>query len=66
MTFAPEGRSERWTGLRVPTPALYQVGNAARPGLRGDARAQCSTRGTDNVNSGIGASNRVPSSATIW
>ena len=27
---------------------------------------QCSTRGTDSVNSGISASNRVPSSATIW
>ena len=29
MTFAPAGRLERWAGLRVPTPALYQVQNAA-------------------------------------
>ena len=29
VTFAPAGRLERWTGLRVPTPALYQVRNAA-------------------------------------
>ena len=29
VTFAPAGRRERWAGLRVPTPALYQVANAA-------------------------------------
>jgi dihydrofolate synthase / folylpolyglutamate synthase len=29
VTFAPEDRFERWTGLSVPTPALYQVRNAA-------------------------------------
>ena len=29
VTFAPAGRLERWAGLRVPTPALYQVQNAA-------------------------------------
>ena len=29
VTFAPAGQSERWAGLRVPTPALYQVQNAA-------------------------------------
>ena len=29
VTFAPAGRPERWAGLRVPTPALYQVENAA-------------------------------------
>jgi dihydrofolate synthase/folylpolyglutamate synthase len=29
VTFAPSGRPERWAGLRVPTPALYQVRNAA-------------------------------------
>ena len=29
VTFTPEGRPERWAGLRVPTPALYQVRNAA-------------------------------------
>ena len=29
VTFAPGGRLERWTGLKVPTPALYQVQNAA-------------------------------------
>ena len=29
VTFAPAGRLERWAGLRVPTPALYQVRNAA-------------------------------------
>ena len=29
VTFAPEGGLERWVGLRVPTPALYQVTNAA-------------------------------------
>lgn len=28
--------------------------------------AQCRTRGTERVNSGIGASKAVPSSATIW
>src|SRR5450830_934690 len=27
---------------------------------------QCNTRGTDNVNSGMGASNWVPSAAAIW
>jgi dihydrofolate synthase/folylpolyglutamate synthase len=29
VTFATEERTERWSGLRVPTPALYQVTNAA-------------------------------------
>jgi dihydrofolate synthase / folylpolyglutamate synthase len=29
VTFAPGERLERWSGLRVPTPALYQVQNAA-------------------------------------
>jgi dihydrofolate synthase / folylpolyglutamate synthase len=29
VTFLLEGRPERWTGLSVPTPALYQVTNAA-------------------------------------
>ncbi len=29
VDFAVEGRAERWAGLRVPTPALYQVTNAA-------------------------------------
>ena len=29
VTFAPGDRPERWAGLRVPTPALYQVRNAA-------------------------------------
>lgn len=29
VSFAPEGAVERWAGLRVPTPALYQVQNAA-------------------------------------
>ena len=29
MTFSPAGRLERWAGLSVPTPALYQVTNAA-------------------------------------
>jgi dihydrofolate synthase/folylpolyglutamate synthase len=29
VTFLLEGRLERWAGLRVPTPALYQVQNAA-------------------------------------
>ena len=29
VTFAPAGGPERWAGLRVPTPALYQVRNAA-------------------------------------
>jgi dihydrofolate synthase/folylpolyglutamate synthase len=29
VTFTPAGRQERWAGLRVPTPALYQVRNAA-------------------------------------
>ncbi|MGE5229275.1 MAG: bifunctional folylpolyglutamate synthase/dihydrofolate synthase, partial [Deltaproteobacteria bacterium] len=29
VTFAPSDRPERWAGLRVPTPALYQVRNAA-------------------------------------
>ena len=29
VTFSPAGRLERWAGLRVPTPALYQVQNAA-------------------------------------
>jgi dihydrofolate synthase/folylpolyglutamate synthase len=29
VTFSPEGRLERWAGLSVPTPALYQVTNAA-------------------------------------
>ena len=29
VTFTPAGRLERWAGLRVPTPALYQVQNAA-------------------------------------
>ena len=29
-------------------------------------RAQCSVRGTDSVNSGIGASNAFPSAAIIW
>ncbi len=29
MTFTPAGRPECWAGLRVPTPALYQVRNAA-------------------------------------
>jgi dihydrofolate synthase/folylpolyglutamate synthase len=29
VSFAPGGRPERWSGLRVPTPALYQVRNAA-------------------------------------
>ncbi len=29
VTFSPAGRTERWAGLRVPTPALYQVRNAA-------------------------------------
>ena len=29
VTFALSGRPERWAGLRVPTPALYQVQNAA-------------------------------------
>ena len=29
VTFQPDGRLERWAGLRVPTPALYQVQNAA-------------------------------------
>ena len=29
VTFSPADRSERWAGLSVPTPALYQVANAA-------------------------------------
>jgi dihydrofolate synthase/folylpolyglutamate synthase len=29
VTFAPAGRRECWAGLSVPTPALYQVVNAA-------------------------------------
>jgi dihydrofolate synthase / folylpolyglutamate synthase len=29
VTFSPAGRAERWSGLSVPTPALYQVTNAA-------------------------------------
>ena len=29
VTFAPAAQLERWAGLRVPTPALYQVQNAA-------------------------------------
>ena len=29
VVFAAEGETERWAGLRVPTPALYQVTNAA-------------------------------------
>jgi dihydrofolate synthase / folylpolyglutamate synthase len=29
VTFSPAGRLERWAGLSVPTPALYQVTNAA-------------------------------------
>jgi len=29
VTFLPAGRLERWKGLSVPTPALYQVTNAA-------------------------------------
>ncbi len=29
VTFSPAGRLERWKGLSVPTPALYQVANAA-------------------------------------
>jgi len=29
VTFALGGRLERWAGLRVPTPAVYQVRNAA-------------------------------------
>ena len=29
VTFAPGGGLERWAGLSVPTPALYQVTNAA-------------------------------------
>ena len=29
VTFAPGDRPERWAGLSVPTPALYQVRNAA-------------------------------------
>ena len=29
VTFMPAGHLERWAGLRVPTPALYQVQNAA-------------------------------------
>ena len=29
VTFSPAGRPERWAGLSVPTPALYQVTNAA-------------------------------------
>ncbi len=29
VSFAADGAVERWTGLRVPTPALYQVQNAA-------------------------------------
>ena len=29
VTFALGGRLERWAGLRVPTPAVYQVQNAA-------------------------------------
>ncbi len=29
VTFDPAGSAERWTGLSVPTPALYQVTNAA-------------------------------------
>ncbi len=29
VNFAPGGSVERWGGLRVPTPALYQVQNAA-------------------------------------
>jgi dihydrofolate synthase / folylpolyglutamate synthase len=29
VTFASPGGLERWAGLRVPTPALYQVQNAA-------------------------------------
>ena len=29
VDFTVEGRAERWTGLSVPTPALYQVTNAA-------------------------------------
>ena len=29
VSFAPDGEGERWAGLSVPTPALYQVRNAA-------------------------------------
>jgi dihydrofolate synthase/folylpolyglutamate synthase len=29
VSFAADGAVERWAGLRVPTPALYQVRNAA-------------------------------------
>ncbi len=29
VAFSPDGGLERWTGLSVPTPALYQVTNAA-------------------------------------
>jgi dihydrofolate synthase/folylpolyglutamate synthase len=29
VTFSPAGKLERWAGLSVPTPALYQVTNAA-------------------------------------
>ncbi len=29
VAFAPDDQPERWTGLSVPTPALYQVQNAA-------------------------------------
>ncbi|NLE21177.1 MAG: bifunctional folylpolyglutamate synthase/dihydrofolate synthase [Actinobacteria bacterium] len=29
VSFAPDGAGERWAGLSVPTPALYQVRNAA-------------------------------------
>ena len=62
---------------QVPLPQAKR--NAAKPGLRQRARGrafaqrpqrdlppQCSTLGTDSVNSAIGASKRVPSSATIW
>src|SRR6185312_3562890 len=44
----------------VPAPVHHPVDD------RRNRPAQCRTRGTDRVNSGISASKRVPSSAIIW
>ncbi len=47
-----------WRG-RMGVFSAPLVSRADRPG-------QCRTRGILSVNSGMGASNEVPSSATIW
>ena len=57
------------TVLEIVLEALLKIAVETLPEIArrmAAGRNQCSTRGTASVNSGILASNWVPSSAVIW